>query len=74
MPLFNMVIFDKCTSLKNQWNAFWAKRFEKIKRVCAPASSTFKLFISNLDQVTKLSFFILGGLTLPSDKRIVELS
>ena len=34
---------------------------------------SFKLFISNLDQVTKLSF-LAGGLELPFDKRTVETS
>ena len=58
-------------SLKNEWNTFWTKLFEKIEGVCASDSSTFKLFISNLDKVTKLSFLI-GGFELPFDKRIVE--
>ena len=55
----------------NEWDTFWAKRFEKIESVCVWESSTFKLFTSNLDQVTKLSFLV-GGLEL--NKRIVETS
>ena len=54
----------------NEWDTFWAKLYEKIE-VCTSESKTFKLFISNLDQVTKLSFLV-GGLELPFDKRIVE--
>ena len=57
----------------NEWDTFWAKLYEKIERVCTSKSKTFKLFISNLDQVTKLSF-LAGGLELPFDKRIVETS
>ena len=57
----------------NEWDTFWAKLFEKIERVCASESSTFRLFTSNLDRVTKLSFLV-GGLELPFDKRIVETS
>ena len=66
---------------------FWAKLYEKIEkvctsesktkieRICTSESKTFKLFISNLDQVTKLSSsFLVGGLELPFDKRIVETS
>ena len=49
------------------------KLFEKIERVCASESSTFKLFASNLDQAAKLSFLV-GGLELPFDKRIMETS
>ena len=52
---------------------FWAKLYEKIERVCTSESKTFKLFISNLDQVTKLSF-LAGGVELPFDNRIVETS
>ena len=55
----------------NEWDTFWAKRYEKIKRVCTSESKTFKLFISNLDQVIKLSFLV-GGLEVPFDKRTVE--
>ena len=69
----NINFFFKCNSLKNEWDTSWAKLFEKIERVCASESSTFKLFASNLDQVTKLSFLV-GGLELPFDKRIVETS
>ena len=69
----NIHFFFKCNSLKNEWDTFWAKLFEKIERVCASESSTFKLFTSNLDQVSKLSFLV-GGLELPLDKRIVETS
>ena len=69
----NIHFFFKCNSLKNEWDTFWAKLFEKIERVCASESSTFKLFASNLDQVTKL-FFLVEGLELPFDKRIVETS
>ena len=69
----NIHFFIRCNSLKNEWDTFWAKLFEKIERVCASESSTFKLFISNLDQVTKLSFLV-GGLELPFGKRIVETS
>ena len=57
----------------NEWDAFWAKLYEKIERVCTSESKTFKLFISNLDQVTKLSFLV-AGLELPFDWRIVETS
>ena len=57
----------------NEWDTFWAKRYEKTERVCTSESKTFKLFISNLDQITKLSFLV-GGLKLPFDKRIVETS
>ena len=57
----------------NESNTFWAKLYEKIERVCTSESKTFKLFISNLDQVTKLSLLV-GGLKLPFDKRIVETS
>ena len=69
----NIHFFFRCNSLKNEWDTFWAKLFEKIERVCASESSTFKLFTSNLDQVTKLSFLV-GGLELPFGKRIVETS
>ena len=57
----------------NEWDTFCAKLYEKIERVRTSESKTFKLFISNLDQVTKLSFLV-GGLKLPFDKRIVETS
>ena len=50
----------------NEWDIFWAKLYEKHWRL-KPS------FISNLDQVTKLSFLV-GGLELPFDKRIVETS
>ena len=50
---------------------FLGKTYEKIERVCTSESKTFKLFISNLDQITKLSFLV-GGLELPFDKGIVE--
>ena len=63
----NIHFFFKCNSLMNEWDTFWAKLYEKIE------SKTFKLFISNFDQVTKLSFLV-GGLELPFDKRIVETS
>ena len=55
----------------NKWDTFWAKLYEQIERVCTSESKTFKLFISNLNQVTKLSFLV-GGLELPFEKRIVE--
>ena len=45
----------------------------RLRSVCTSESKTFKLFISNFDQVTKLSFLV-GGLELPFDKRIVETS
>ena len=67
----NIHFFFKCNSLKNEWDTFWAKLFEKIEKVCASESSTFKLFASNPDQVTKLSSLV-GGLELPFDKRIVD--
>ena len=47
--------------------------YEKIERVCTSETKTFKVFITNLDQVTKLSFPV-GGLELPFDERIVETS
>ena len=52
----------------NEWDTFLAKLYEKIENVCTSESKTFKLFISNLDQITKLSF-LAGGLELPFDKR-----
>ena len=67
------ILFFKYNLLKNEWDTFWAKLFEKIERVCALESSTFKLFTNNLDQVTKF-LFLVGGLELPFDKRIVETS
>ena len=69
----NIHFFFNCNSLMNEWDTFWAKLYEKIERVCTSESKTFKLFIINLDQVTKLSFLV-GGLELPFDKRIVETS
>ena len=57
----------------NEWETFWAKLFEKTERVCASESSTFRLFTSNLHQVTKLSFLV-GCLELSFDERIVETS
>ena len=69
----NIHFFFNCNSLMNEWDTFWAKLYEKIERVCASESKTFKLFISNLDQVTKLSFLV-GGLEIPFDKRTVETS
>ena len=69
----NIHFFFKGNSLMNEWDTFWANLCEKIERVCRSESKTFKLFISNLDQVTKLSF-LGGGLQLPFDKRIVETS
>ena len=69
----NIHFFFNCNSLMNEWDTFWAKRYENIERVCTLESKTFKLFISNLDQVIKLSFLV-GGLELPFDKRIVETS
>ena len=56
----------------NEWDTSGAKVHEEIERVCTSESKTFKLFISNLDKVTKLSFLV-GGLE-PSDKRIVKTS
>ena len=50
-----------------------AKLYEEIERVCTLESKTLKLFIGNLDKVTTLSYLV-GGLELPSDKRIVETS
>ena len=50
----NIHFFFNCNSLMNEWDTFWAKHYEKIERVCTYESKTFKLFISNLDQVTKL--------------------
>ena len=60
----NINFFFNCKSRMNEWDTFWAKLYEKIERVCTSKSKTFKLFISNLDQVTKLSF-LAGGLELP---------
>ena len=69
----NIHSFFECNSLTNERDTFWAKLFKKIERVGASESSAFKLFTSNLDQVTRLSFLV-GCLELPFDKRIVETS
>ena len=58
----NIHVFFNCNSLINEWDPFWTKLYEKIDR--EDLSKTFKLFISNLDQVTKLSFLV-GSLELP---------
>ena len=54
----NINFFFNCNSLMNEWDTFWAKLYKKIERVCTSESKTFKLFNSNLDQVTKLSFLV----------------
>ena len=51
----------------------FGQNFMKRLRGSTSESKTFKIFISNLDQVTKPSFLV-GGLELPFDKRIVETS
>ena len=67
----NIRFLFNCNSLMNEWDTFWVKLYEKIERVCTSETKTFRLFIGNLDQVTKLSFLV-GGLELAW--RIVETS